>query len=155
MTQKTIPIYGSDRQCDGCTACCDGWASGVAHGHTFYPGKKCHYVGETGCTIYEQRPKDPCVNFRCVWVTYKTVPEWMKPNKINAMLVAESVEGIPYVTVKEMGQRLDSRVLSWVVLAVQSNLIPNARYEIDGGWNFIGTPEFRNLMSRPKAEKQL
>jgi hypothetical protein len=152
-----IPIISEDRSCNGCTACCDGWATGVAHGYKFYPGRKCHYVSTTGCTIYDQRPKEPCKTFKCMWLTNKTIPEWMKPNLVNAILVAEEIKGMKYVTVKETGKKLDSAVLSWVILARQEGLLGNVRYEIDGGWNFIGTPEFLSVMSGAKLpqEKQL
>jgi hypothetical protein len=92
-----------------------------------------------------------------MWLTNKTIPEWMKPNLVNAIFVAEEIKGMKYVTVKETGKKLDSTVLSWVILARQEGLLGNVRYEIDGGWNFVGTPEFLSVMSGAKLpqEKQL
>lgn len=161
---KTIPIVSADRQCGSCTACCEGWASGVAYGHKFYPGRPCHYMGvgeHAGCTIYEQRPKEPCERFKCEWLTNKDIPAWMVPNKVKALLVAESIQGINYLTVKEMGERLDSTVLSWIIQSRETGLLSNIRYEIDGGWNFIGTSKFIELMlglrpgTRLSIDKQL
>jgi hypothetical protein len=91
-----------------------------------------------------------------MWLTNKVIPEWMKPNLVNVILVAEELRGIKYITVKETGKKLDSTVLSWLLLARQEGLIGNMRYELDGGWNFVGTPEFLSLMTGPKSvEKQL
>jgi hypothetical protein len=92
-----------------------------------------------------------------MWLTNSSIPEWMKPNLSNALLVAEELRGIKYVTVKEMGKRLDSTVLSWLILAKQAgSTIENIRYELDGGWNFLGTPAFLKLMLGPApAERQL
>lgn len=148
---KGIPIVQADRTCDGCTACCEGWASGVAHGHMFYPGRKCHYVSDWGCTIYEDRPEQPCKTFKCLWLTDSRIPMWLKPNKTFALLVQENIKGISYVTIKEMGCKLDSSVLSWVVLAIQNKDMTNVRYELDGGWNFLGTKEFIDMMQGKMA----
>lgn len=146
MSGAVIPI-ATERNCNGCTACCDGWATGEAYGHAFYPGTKCHFVSDSGCTIYEDRPEQPCKTFRCLWLTSSAIPSWMKPNLVNALLVAEtSRNGTKFVTIKEMGQRLDSRVLNWIAQAIQHKVITNARYEIDGGWNFLGTKEFLEIM---------
>ena len=137
----------AERNCGGCTACCDGWATGEAHGHQFYPGTKCHFVCETGCTIYEDRPEQPCKTFRCLWLRSLAIPAWMKPNLVNALLVLDTTKtGVSFVTIKEMGQRLDARVLNWAVQAIQRNALANVRYEIDGGWNFLGTKEFLEIM---------
>lgn len=144
------------RTCGDCTACCDGWATGEAYGHKFYPGKRCHFVSPAGCTIYDKRPKDPCQTFKCMWLTNPAIPEWMKPNLCGALIVAEELRGIKYITVKEMGKKLDSAVLSWLVLAKQIGVnIENVRYEIDGGWNFLGTPPFLKMMIGITPIKQL
>ena len=143
------------RECDGCTACCEGWAVGEAHGHKFYPGRKCFFVGDKGCTIYKDRPHEPCVTFKCQWLTNPEIPEWMKPNKSNVIIVEETVNGTTFLTVKETGVKLDSAVLSWLITAYQEGKIINTRYELNGGWNFIGTPEFTSLMSGKSPVPQL
>lgn len=146
---KTINIRSENRSCAGCTACCDGWASGVAHGHSFYPGKKCHFVGESGCTIYEDRPVTPCQSFKCMWLTNTKLPSWLKPNLSGGLIAEEELRGIKFVTVKEMGKKLDAAVLSWLVQAQQDKVIENIKYEIDGGWNFLGSDEFLTMMRSP------
>ena len=150
-----IPIISADRNCNGCTICCDGWATGVAHGHKFFPGRKCHYVSESGCTIYEDRPAQPCKNFKCVWLTDHSIPEWLKPNLSGALLATETLNGTKFITVKETGKQLNVNVLSWLIHAYQTGIITNMRYELDGGWNFVGTPEFLKMMSGNKQDKQL
>lgn len=140
-------IERKTRECDGCTKCCEGWATGEAHGHKFYPGRKCFFVGERGCTIYKDRPQEPCVNFKCQWLINNDIPEWMKPNLVNVILVEENKNNIKYITVKEAGSPLDSSVLSWLFQEYLSGRISNIRYELNGGWNFIGTPDFINLMT--------
>lgn len=160
--KTTTKLDKNKRSCDGCTVCCDGWATGDAHGHRFYPGRRCFFVGVDGCTIYQDRPHQPCVAFNCEWLKNENIPEWMKPNQVNVLIAAETRDGISYITVKEAGKRLDVSVLSWLINAQQSGILPNIRYELDGGWNFIGTPEFIGLMAgtpvstnRPIPRKQL
>lgn len=68
------------RECNGCTACCEGWLSGEAHGHYFQPGRPCHFKCEGGCSIYEKRPENPCKTFICEWLVNPELPEWMKPS---------------------------------------------------------------------------
>jgi hypothetical protein len=82
-----IPIVSAERNCDGCTVCCDGWLTGKANEHYFYPGQKCYYVSDNGCTIYEDRPEIPCKTFSCGWLLDKEIPEWMKPSNIQAVII--------------------------------------------------------------------
>lgn len=82
-----IPIVSAERNCDGCTVCCDGWLPGKANEHYFYPGKKCHYVNDMGCSIYDTRPEVPCKSFKCAWLVNTEIPEWMKPSIINAIII--------------------------------------------------------------------
>lgn len=160
MREITIPVVSADRACDGCTICCDGWATGVAYDKRFYPGRKCHYVNDSGCTIYEDRPENPCKTFKCQWLTNYDIPAWMKPNRSDVLIAKESIQGIEFYTFKETGKKLNSSVLSWLVQAHLEGKIKNARYELEGGWNFLGDQRFLSLMlgSPPPtdaAKKQL
>ena len=139
---KTIPIFDISRNCNGCTACCDGWLTGEAHGRGFWPGRKCHFVSESGCTIYEQRPEDPCQTFKCEWLINPNFPEWLKPSLSKVIFVGRSIGGINYVSAHEAGSKMDSEVLSWFVMAHINKHLPNIAYKINGGNNYIGTPEF-------------
>ena len=104
------------RQCGSCTKCCEGYLEGSVLGHSFFPGKPCHFVtiGQ-GCTQYAKRPKDPCQVYKCSWVTDMELPEWMKPDKINAIVDVRDINGIAYLQVHETGGILRSDVLSWLI----------------------------------------
>jgi uncharacterized cysteine cluster protein YcgN (CxxCxxCC family) len=134
------------RNCGTCTACCEGWLSGEAHGRKFYPGVKCHFLGER-CTIYAKRPHDPCVTFRCEYLTDDNVPEWMKPERSGVILCRRERDGIAWLEVTEMGRKMDASVLNWLVLNVICKA-QNIRYQIDGGWNYVGKPDFCALMAK-------
>ena len=125
------------RSCDGCTKCCEGWLWSEAHGHKFWPGRPCHFLGEKKCSIYENRPVDPCVNFRCEWLDNENIPEWMKPNVSNVIIYKRIENDSEILEFTEAGSRLDSRVLSWIFMSYVDEKIGNVKYQLDGGWNYI------------------
>ncbi len=140
------------RECGTCTRCCEGYMFGEVYGNQFYNGRPCHYVSPgKGCTIHEERP-DMCRGFKCGWLIDSRIPEWMKPELTNAMPFFTSVNGIPYLSLMEVGAKLDSKVLSWVLLfALENNY--NFVYQVDGGLNVIGTKDFveafNSTMNKP------
>ena len=135
------------RECGTCTKCCEGWLTGEALGHRFYLGNPCHFIAiGKGCTVYAKRPKDPCVTYKCAWLTDENIPEWMKPSDINAIIDWREKEGIKYLNINEAGAILDSRVLTWAIQYALNNKF-NFYWKVDGGEHWFGTPEFDALMS--------
>ena len=133
-----------NRKCGDCTACCEGWLSGTAHGHDFYPGKPCHFIGCNGCTIYPNRPIEPCVNFKCVWLDEDILPEWMQPHLVN-VIVQRKYYGLlkdkSYLYVTERGIKIDSTILSWFFMYHVQSKTPLA-IQVDRGWNYYGPEDF-------------
>ena len=135
------------RECDGCTACCDGWLVGEIYKKPFYPGCKCHFVTNSGCSIYKKRPNDPCKTFKCEWLVNEDIPSWMKPNLSNTIITYKTSKlGIKYMNVIECGIKLDSSVLSWLIKYCLNKNI-NLFYKISGGNNYIGSNDFIKEMS--------
>lgn len=136
-------VIKKKRSCDGCTECCKGWLSGEAHGKPFYPGKPCHFVSEIGCSIYKNRPHNPCVTFSCGWLQDSDFfPEWLKPSiaKIIARKL-KTTNGIEFYRIHECGQKIDSIVLNYLILASLNSKI-NIQIQVNGGWTDYGSPEF-------------
>ena len=51
---RIVPAPGpasSARGCGPCTRCCDGWLEGEVRGHRMFPGQRCHFVAEGGCSV--------------------------------------------------------------------------------------------------------
>ena len=141
------------RSCGDCTKCCEGWLSGEALGHSFYKGKPCHFITiGKGCSIYAKRPKDPCQSFKCAWLSDENIPEWMKPSDIDTIFIHKTVKDIPYLCLVEAGSNLSSKVLTWAIQYVLANNM-NFYWEIDGGANWIGSPEF-GLALQENSNKQ-
>ena len=129
-----------NRTCDGCAECCKGWLSGNAMGHDFYPGKPCYFLQKT-CSIYENRPIDPCQTYKCHWLASDDLPMWMRPDMCGVVITRRNHEGVEFFTVGECGTKMDSKVLSWLVIWALNNG-KNLKYQIDGGWSKIGSKEF-------------
>ena len=162
------------RECGTCTACCEGWLKGEIRGHKMYPGKNCHFLGCNGCTIYEDRPQEPCRNFECVWLKDKSgiIPEWMKPELSKVIIkemeyelqimqsgfgtaswVLENAAAIKTVQkfwyVVEMGETISGPVLNWLIqyaLEIEMPLI----YHIDGKQEVLGPPDFHTWATESK-----
>lgn len=131
--------------------CCQGWLHGSAHGHSFYAGKPCHFVCEKGCAIYEDRPDEPCKSYKCAWIMENYLPEWFKPDLSKVICTWRSwSEDFPsYLEVIECGEKLDSKVLSWLYIQYLNNSLPYFTYTIDGGKTVVGGREFLDYMGVP------
>lgn len=139
MTNKVIPILPV-RSCGECTACCEGWLTGEAYGHTFQQGRPCFYL-QNNCGIYETRPEEPCQTYKCVWLKEDTLPLWMRPDKSKVIVTEREVEGIGYWDASECGETLTSDVLSWLIMHTIDNQI-NFQWRVKNGACKIGQPDF-------------
>ena len=137
----------NQRQCGECTKCCEGWLQGNVHGHAMFPGRKCHFLGNA-CTIYKDRPQNPCRDYTCAWIEDHVFPEWMKPNLSNVIIsekVNEDNPNLTYYEVNEAGGKIDSSVLNWLIhwaLREKKNII----YEIAGKQHVLGGNEFHQAL---------
>ena len=130
-----------NRKCSSCKKCCEGWLHGKAHDYFFYKGRPCHYIGENGCSIYKDRPEDPCKSYKCVWLVDDKIPEWMKPDLVDIILTMRTKDNYEYLEVIEAGQTINSEVLNWLIQYALNNNI-NLHYQVNGGWNKIGNDDF-------------
>lgn len=140
MNDKVLWIKPQQRTCGECTKCCEGWLFGEAHGKNFYKGRKCHFL-EDSCTIYDQRPINPCKSYSCMWLIDLEIPSWLKPSLSNIIISKRKIENIEYLEVIETGIKIDSSVLNWLV---QYSILQNVNilYFVDGGVNRIGQQDF-------------
>lgn len=139
-----------DRECDGCTACCEGWLSGEALGKRFFPGQPCHWMNCNGCTVYEHRPP-VCSDFICAWKGNHFLPEWFKPTESNVICRWKTWKPIEdcepedrggvYLTVCEAGKQIDPKCLTWLNNYAQAGLL-NYKYQVQGRWHWMGSKEF-------------
>ncbi len=133
------------RQCDECSECCKGWLTANIHGKEMSPGRPCHYMGKVGCSIYNDRPKDPCMDYKCLWLVDKEIPEWLKPARSKVIMSWKNWSNGEYLEVKECGEKMDSTVLNWIYIYAGQNDF-NLAIEVAGSWYFRGPTEFADEM---------
>ena len=50
------------------------------------PGVACKHCTNAGCAIYEDRPKNPCRNFKCAWLLdSEGLEEELRPDRCGAI----------------------------------------------------------------------
>ena len=139
----------NNRSCGDCTACCEGYLPGQAGVHSFYPGRKCFYLSDgVGCSIYKDRPEDPCKLYKCEWLNdNKNIPEWLKPNLSKVIITKRIIGNMEYFDMIEAGQKMDSNILSWFFFKYIDGTFPNICYKISGGSNYFGSKDFIERMN--------
>ena len=138
------------RDCGSCGKCCEGWLTGTIKGHDMKPDVPCHFYNNCKCTIYEDRPKDPCVDYNCAWIEDEIFPDWMRPDQINVIITHKphpEIHNLSYYDVTEAGSKIDSTVLNWLMLWAFANT-KNVIYEVGGEVFRIGNPDFINMMDQ-------
>lgn len=140
-----------NRKCGSCTKCCEGYLIGEALGYKFYKGRPCHFIAiGKGCTVYAKRPKDPCVSYKCAWLTNEFIPEWIKPELSNVIIDNREIEGHSYIKLFEAGSTVSAKVLNWFIqYVIEKNI--NAVWELEGGLNWLGSPEFNQVMLKTQS----
>lgn len=130
------------RSCGECAKCCEGWLSGTVFGHAFSPGRPCFFLERT-CSIYPDRPLDPCRNYRCAWLAEETFPMWMKPNLANVIITRRDDEKTqrPYYIADRAGDTFDARALDWL-LTWAAETGANLEYRLNGEVKRVGSPDF-------------
>jgi hypothetical protein len=103
-----------------------------------------------GCSIYPDRPQEPCKRFECVWLTDDILPVWFRPDKSNVIVTWESWgpdKKLPYLKVTERGTKIDSVVLNLIYMYHVETRMP-ITVQIDRGWSHYGPAEFVEEMKR-------
>jgi hypothetical protein len=132
------------RSCGDCAKCCEGWLAGSVFGHDFSSGTPCFFLEKT-CSIYPDRPMNPCRNYQCAWLAEDIFPMWMKPSLANLIITRierhQSQGSHRYYVVDQAGDAFDPRALNWLLnwaASTQTNL----ECRLNGNVQRIGSPEF-------------
>jgi len=115
----------TDRKCSSCTACCEGWLTTKVSGVIIEPGTPCVNCTKQGCKIYERRPQNPCVSFKCVWLREPDkLPEHMKPSKCGAIVTLSKWGGKQVITATPVGQKIPIDTLEWLMAFAREHSLP-------------------------------
>ncbi len=93
--------------------CCQGWLTGEAWGHKFYPGRPCGWITKKGCGIYENRPYNPCQTFECEWKRNLSLPQWLKPDVSGVIVKYSVLDQHVYLRIIESNKIVDQRIHDW------------------------------------------
>lgn len=141
------PRSTQQRQCAGCTACCDGWVRINIHGHSVYPGRPCPHSTGHSCAIYERRPEHPCRHFTCGWKEPGSLlPEEFRPDIIKLIYVPMTWRGKRAYVLTPAGADPTPELLDWIRQHAQQTACPIV-YQHTGEWYALGPPEFQNEMA--------
>ena len=113
-----------ERECQPCTACCDGWVRMVIAGIPVYPGCPCPHSTGSGCDDYDNRPIDPCAHFNCGWIVEGSpLPEWMKPSNGKVIVFFNKMvwRGHQVDLAAPVGRRIPPRSLNWLKTFSEKN----------------------------------
>jgi hypothetical protein len=156
-----------ERQCQPCTACCDGWLAINVFDQPVLPGKPCPHSagpltksGGGGCKIYADRPVDPCVNFACGWVKdVSHLPDWMRPSEAKVVVLPHwaTWRTFPVDLAMPVGLRVPHKALTWLQAYSKKTFRPliYTEQEADRNGHFtgkqkvfgFGPPTFQQEMS--------
>lgn len=132
------------KSCGTCTKCCDGWLMANIKGHSMYPGKPCYFVEiGKGCTIYEDRPENPCKNFSCAWLDIEEMPDEFKPENSNTIMHWNS----RYWAISKAPNEPTPEFLSWAIDYVKSKN-QNMLWYIDNKGYWHGDEQFCKDMEK-------
>ena len=135
-----------NRKCDECTMCCQGWLTANILGREMQEGSPCYYVTSKGCSIYNERPENPCATYKCEWLKDdgSVFPHWFRPDLsgviINQRFWGKNKENA-FWNIRECGKQIDSKILNWIYMyASKHNLC--MRIQVANNWYTMGPPEF-------------
>lgn len=151
------------RECQPCTACCDGWLQIRIHGVPVFPGRPCPHSTGRGCDDYEHRPADPCIQFICGWRRDGSpLPDWMKPD--NAKVIVLFDQGmwrdLPVDVAVPVGRRIPPRALNYLKQFAETRqraLLYSEQIEENGVYTNrqavcgYGPPDFQQEMAERAA----
>ena len=140
-SKTELPI--ASRSCGDCQKCCEGHLEAEIYGGAIKPGTPCRFLEKEkgGCSIYSKRPKNPCQTYQCLWLKDEKTPDWIKPNRTNAIIDDLPINGFPCIRVNEAGEKLPSDVLTYAMeYAISRDL--NLFWKIEGVAHWMGSPEF-------------
>lgn len=151
-----------ERQCQPCTACCDGWLRMEIGGVAVSPGHPCPHSTGSGCDDYANRPRS-CVRFECGWhMAASPLPDWMRPDQSGVIVLFAKRRwmGRPVDVAVPVGQRIPPRALLWLKAFAEQHQRPllyteqslsDGRYEASQQVFVHGPPAFREQVAAWQA----
>ena len=110
-------MQNEKRQCQPCTACCEGH---LELGEALQPKGKsdqCKHCTSSGCGMYHFRPIEPCQQFECLWlVKNSSLPQWMRPDESRVIVTLNRLKKTnqPVLVALQMDEKTQKRTTQWL-----------------------------------------
>jgi hypothetical protein len=137
-----------ERRCGSCTACCDGWLQIEVRGHKVGRGKPCPFSTGHNCTIYADRPADPCQKFICGWLIARSpLPEWMRPDQAGMILLPAQFHWnkLAVDVAVAVGEAPKAKAIGWLKGFCEAHRRP-LLYQLGTEWHAFGPESFQTEM---------
>lgn len=133
------------KKCVTCTKCCEGWLTDNINGYEMYPGKPCFFIEiSKGCTIYNDRPEEPCKNFQCGWTEIDDMPDEFKPEVSGVIMHWKNGA---YWVISKAPNNPTPQFLSWAIIYARLRNQNILWYIDDKSW-WLGDEEFCKEMAK-------
>lgn len=127
------------KKCGSCTKCCDGTLANIVKGHTMFPGKPCFFLEIGGvCNDYDNRPKDPCVDYKCLWLQQPDVPDFIKPENANAIIDIATFKNRKYLRLIKSYEQHSPDILTYAIEYARYNKLPLIWNDSSGNFHHLG-----------------
>jgi hypothetical protein len=119
-------------------------------GHEVCPGQPCPFSTGYGCTIYRDRPHDPCRKFICAWLAEGSpLPDSFRPDRVGFIVLPDMMvwRGLLVDVVTPAGRDPAGPPLEWLKRRAESEGRPFV-YQQGGIWVGYGPAEFLQLVKQ-------
>jgi hypothetical protein len=114
-----------------------------------FPGVACNFCQKgNGCSIYADRPQDPCVAYQCAYILDNSVPEWMKPSISNVIISIKHQDNIKWAELTPAAEDYSHVILSWFIIWGISNYSNILWLDKFQQRRYIGSTEFIEIMDK-------
>lgn len=105
------------RKCQPCTACCEGHLDLGDDLQISEETGSCSHCVNSGCNIYDSRPKEPCQIFECLWLIDKSpLPIWMRPDQSRVIVTFNKIKKTDEIVMValQMDSTIPQKTLNWL-----------------------------------------
>jgi hypothetical protein len=94
-------------------------------------GRPCRHCTQSGCAIYENRPEDPCIRFKCGWLQEDSpLPDEMRPDRAGVIVLFDRMwRDWKVIYAIPAGRSVPAEWLEWLRVHAQSEGIPMIFHE--------------------------
>jgi hypothetical protein len=120
-----------------------------------FPGQSCFFLEIGGvCKDYENRPDDPCKQYKCLWLQQEDVPDFIKPENANAIIDIAIFQNKKYLRLVKSYESYSPDILTYAIEYARFNKLPLIWNDSSGNFHHLGDNIFcENVIKFMQREK--